>query len=190
MYRFYIVMRALSSRLPCRRQGRRRGRERHHEEGWRGQPSLVAQGASLFCQRRKCTKKRRARLGREDMLRYVCVCVCVCVSAFFITIVRANRWTNAKTSACSGEKTHGRIPKCLNPLVQVPRKLSVCAHARARERERSNYGIHILCRLASFGRGDAQHAGEPNERTTRALPSDRMLHVIRSNEQLQTFETR
>ena len=43
------------------------------------------------------------------------VCVCVCV--FFISIVRANRLTNEKTSACSGEETYERSPKCLDPLV-------------------------------------------------------------------------
>ena len=45
----------------------------------------------------------------------VCVCVCVCVS--FVSTVRANSLTNGKMSACSREKTHKRIPKCLDPLV-------------------------------------------------------------------------
>ena len=37
-----------------------------------------------------------------DSMRCVCVCVCV----FYISIVRANRLTTEKTSACSGEKMH------------------------------------------------------------------------------------
>ena len=40
--------------------------------------------------------------------------VCAC---FFVSIVRANRLTNEKTSACSEEKTPKRIPRCRDPLI-------------------------------------------------------------------------
>ena len=47
----------------------------------------------------------------------LCVCVCVCVF-FLISIARATRLTNEKTSTFSEEETHERILQCRDPMKQ------------------------------------------------------------------------
>ena len=54
------------------------------------------------------------------------VCVSACVRVFFVSVVRANRLTNEKTSACSREKVHKRTPKCLDPFGTVCVCVCVC----------------------------------------------------------------
>ena len=54
--------------------------------------------------------------NQEEQLQVclsVCLSVCVCVCVFLVSIARANRLTNAKTSVLSGETIASRARVCV-----------------------------------------------------------------------------